>query len=324
MSEEDRIEALTLYEKMFDDADDEQNLVRALENPTRQAFVIARAYDARRRKLSGRDAEEAETPAFVRAILRVYEDVVPVSAAPEYTPAPRRAPAPLPEERAPEAEAPQSAGDGAAGGLPEPDEAQSPRVLENQVTLFDEPDAGEHDAVSDFIDGFQLPEDALPEPEPPAPAKPRVELHELFAMEHGPAEEARYSISRDLSRAREAEEEAAEAPRRETNVPLLIVYVLFAVPLTVCGILLLLIPTLLSLVLAAAAIFAGCAGMAAAVGSFAVFADMLIVFGCSLVALALGLLFLWLFIWFVSGPTVALVRGVIRLGSEWCGKEVSA
>ena len=46
MSEEDRQEALTLYEKMFDDADDEQALIQALLSPTRQAVIIARAYDA--------------------------------------------------------------------------------------------------------------------------------------------------------------------------------------------------------------------------------------------------------------------------------------
>ena len=38
--------------------------------------------------------------------------------------------------------------------------------------------------------------------------------------------------------------------------------------------------------------------------------------------LALGLLFLWLFIWFIGGPIVGLVRGVMALGGKWCYKEV--
>ena len=46
MSEEDRQEALTLYAKMFDDVADEQALLQSLLSPTRQAVIIARAYDA--------------------------------------------------------------------------------------------------------------------------------------------------------------------------------------------------------------------------------------------------------------------------------------
>ena len=65
MSEEDRQEALTLYAKMFDDVEDEQALLQSLLSPTRQAVIIARAYDANARKLQARakarrEAEERE------------------------------------------------------------------------------------------------------------------------------------------------------------------------------------------------------------------------------------------------------------------------
>ena len=42
----------------------------------------------------------------------------------------------------------------------------------------------------------------------------------------------------------------------------------------------------------------------------------------ALLLLAFGLLFLWLFIWFIGGAIVGLVRGVIELGQSWCFKEV--
>ena len=53
MYEEDRLYAMEMYERMFDIAeDDEQGLIQHLMSPTRQAVVIARAYNAKERKLS--------------------------------------------------------------------------------------------------------------------------------------------------------------------------------------------------------------------------------------------------------------------------------
>ena len=118
-----------------------------------------------------------------------------------------------------------------------------------------------------------------------------------------------------------------KAPAETVSRPrvfLLLLFILFAVPLTLAAALILLIPTLLSLVLSAACIVAGCAGIVAAFSGFPVFADILIVLGCAIVALALGLLFLWLFIWFVGAVIGGLIRWVVQLGSQWCYKEVAA
>ena len=62
----------------------------------------------------------------------------------------------------------------------------------------------------------------------------------------------------------------------------------------------------------------------AAFSGFPVFADILIVLGCAIILLALGLLFLWLFIWFVGAVIGGLIRWVIQLGGKWCYKEVAA
>ena len=76
MYEEDRQEALALYEQMFDEANDETELIRFLGSPTKQAVAVAHAYNANNRKLatsSQKGAEFAdvsgkEIPPFVQTI----------------------------------------------------------------------------------------------------------------------------------------------------------------------------------------------------------------------------------------------------------------
>ena len=66
---------------MFDEAGDEQTLLQALVSPTRQAVVIARAYNAKERKLQvhaqSREDDNAEGDAdFVLAINQVRSDAL--------------------------------------------------------------------------------------------------------------------------------------------------------------------------------------------------------------------------------------------------------
>ena len=76
MYEEDRQEALALYEQMFDAANDETELIRFLGSPTKQAVLVAHAYNANNRKLTVSSREGAEfadvsgkeIPPFVKAI----------------------------------------------------------------------------------------------------------------------------------------------------------------------------------------------------------------------------------------------------------------
>ena len=92
MVEEDRQTALSMYSRLFDNAQDEEQLMDLLVSPTRQAVVIARTYDARERKQqleSPKPEDHEQTPAFVLAIDKIYQQVAPK--APE--------PRPLPEEK---------------------------------------------------------------------------------------------------------------------------------------------------------------------------------------------------------------------------------
>ena len=86
MYEEDRRYALDMYERMFDIAEgSEQWLIQNLMSPTRQAVIIARSYNAKERKLSvsaewKEDEEEdlsGETPPFVLAINKIFDDLFP-------------------------------------------------------------------------------------------------------------------------------------------------------------------------------------------------------------------------------------------------------
>ena len=73
---------------------------------------------------------------------------------------------------------------------------------------------------------------------------------------------------------------------------------------------------------AAAALWVGVSGLITAFTSFSVFADILLVFGCTLIVLALAVLFLWIFIWLIFGVIPGLIRGVCALARRWCYKEV--
>lgn len=313
MSEEDRQEALTLYEKMFDDTDDEQALLQALLSPTRQAVIIARAYDANARKLQAHaDAnrkraahEEPEaTPDFVLAILSVYEECVPE---------PTEKAEEEPVEEAPEepAVSPDQFSLFADDGQPDAQSEEEPAAEESEAE--EEPALLSPDEVDSFIADLSIEDDEF------------SAMGETRTLTPEPVEEASVVPAAAPLEESVSPEKAEEGARvLKPKVFLLIVFVLFAIPLTLIGIALLLIPTLLSLLLSAGCIVGGCAGIIAAFSGFPVFADILIVLGCAIIVLALGLLFLWLFIWFVGGAIAGLIRSVIQLGRSWCYKEVAA
>ena len=288
MYEEDRQTALSMYDKMFDDTADEQGLIQFLVSPTRQAVVIARAYNARARKLEvesqSREGAEAarsgELPEFVLAIDRLYQQVIPVrSAAPN-----------APDNQFSFFEnAAHPVEDGMDEVFPVY-ENRGERVASERLSAED---GGAEDAVGAFLEEFSIPEEEL-----------EAEEAETYEEDYGGYEE--------------------EEPVRKLRLPLLILYLLLGVPVTLLGVAVLLVPTLLFLVLTAAAVSAGSALLVAAFGGFKILADFLLLFGAAVMLLALGLLFLWVFIWFICGAIVGLVTGVIALGRRWCYREVAA
>ncbi len=381
MYEEDRQTALAMYVKMFEDTEDEQALLQALVSPTRQAVIVARAYNAKMRKLqveaqsreeTGERVEDETTPDFILAIHKVYEEAVPdrsVGSAPmedqfslfeedafleedadaqpdedaeeapveaedglgvngeeavkpEEPAVTEEAEASVPEpEASADAEAPED--DVEAAGAPEAAAAAIPAAAAAAAPLFvpddDEGEAEEapvdKDALDDFLADFSIEDDPL-----------SPEAEEEDALDE---EEALSDKTFELNDEADEEEDAfvqsvPTATVRKARPLLLILYIILAIPITLALICVLLIPTLFFLALAVSAIAAGAAFFVTAFSGFPVLADILIVLGAALIILALGLLFLWIFIWFIGGAIVGLIRGVVSLGAKWCYKEVAA
>ena len=338
MYEEDRQKALAMYNAMFDRVEDEQALIQKLLSPTRQAVLIARAYDAKERKLqvhaqSKEDMDDAsdDVPQFVLVIDRIAQDLPG-----GYTEAPRAVledqfslfeeESPAVEEAQPEEEpaeeAPQeeeySSLNEVEGFIPIdiPDisvpDMYIPAPVQQEEPAEEQPleEAQPQDKVEAFMEEFTLPEEAMELPgeaqEEAGQQQMMAEFSEAPAVEEAPAEPE------------------APATVRKARVGLLLLYILISVPLGLIGTLLLLSLTFFTLGAAVITVAAGIMLITAAFGGFTVFADVLVVAGVAIIVLALGLLLLWLFVWLIGGAIVGLIRGLIRLGGKWCYKEVAA
>lgn len=367
MYDEDRQAALAMYNKMFDEAVDEQSLLQFLVSPTRQAVVIARAYDSRKSALNvhakAEDvAEDAEAvPAYLQALDKLEQlardkGVLVSAPAPEEgqfsmfdaeeapaeqiaeTPAAETEAAPA-EQTEESSEAPRSYELPAEDDFSLPDPAQfvsvSPDYQQEQLNtdvpagIGEITDMGEAAAASIALNQFLEEVDAhiesqlssgapAPEAEAPAAEEAAEAVAETAEESVSPAEEV------ESEDAEEEEVSSIPATVRKARVPLLILFIILAIPVTLIGAALILIPTLLCLAAAVSLIFGGCIVFSAAFSGFAVFADIMIVLGTAVIILALGMFFLWAFVWFIGGAEVGFVRSIIRLGSRWCYKEVQA
>lgn len=345
MYEEDRQKALAMYNAMFDRVENEQALIQKLLSPTRQAVLIARAYDAKERKLqvhsqsrAGETEDEVDdVPQFVLVIDRIAQDLPG-----GYTEAPRavledqfslfeensQAGEDAPEQEAPavsEESAPEEDGysslNEVEGFIPidipdisVPDMYIPAPVQQEEAPVEEAVEPSQSvDKVEAFMEEFSLPEEAT---QLSAPAEAEA------------VDEGQQQVLEEFAEAPAAPEAAAkpEAPAtvRKAKVALLILYILLAVPVGLIGMVLLLAATFLTLGVAVITVAAGIMLITAAFGGFTVFADILVVAGVAIIVLALGLLLLWLFVWLIGGAMVGFIRGLIRLGGKWCYKEVAA
>ena len=341
MYEEDRLRALELYSRMFEEAGDESALIQSLLSPTRQAVVVARAYNVNLGKLSvtsekkaaPEDRDENGVPDYVQAIEAVRaaafarqpapapktaeetNEAVPAEEAPEETEetAPAEEAAEETEETAPAAEAagePEETAPAAKAA----EETEEPAPAEEAPEETEEPAPAEEEP--------EAPEETAPAAEANAPAENRTQENiEFFSMpEEGKEEEN--EGARDGESAFNIDTDLMRQPRRKAKVFALIVYILFAIPITLAAIAILLVPALLFLALSVGSIICGVVTVSAAFSGFAVIADIMVVLGLALVLFALGLLFLWTAIWFIGGAIVGVVHGVAALCDKWCYKEV--
>ena len=340
MYEEDRLRALELYSRMFEDAADESALIQSLVSPTRQAVVVARAYNTNLGKLSvttetkaaPEDRDENGIPDYVQAIEAVRaaafaRQPAPARETPE-EPAPAEEASEETEEPAPAEEASEETEEPAPAeeASEETEEAEETAPAEKASEETEEPAPAEEapeetEEPAPAEEAPEAPEEAAPAAEAPAPAENKTQENiEFFSMPEEGKEEAAenegeesvFNIDTDLMR----------QPRRKAKVFALIVYILFAIPLTLAAIVILLVPAVLFLALSVASIICGVVVVSTALNGFAVIADIMVVLGMALVLFALGLLFLWTAIWFIGGAIVGVVHGVAALCDKWCYKEV--
>lgn len=347
MYEEDRQTAISMYDRMFDNAEDEQALLNFLTSPTRQAVIIARSYNAKARKLSveaqaGRgsaDIAGAEVPEFVEVINEIHEDAMNLNVvAPEVS---RDQISFFSEDKNPSAESfdpfAEFGAEPAPAAEPVPEAAEVPEQEEPAAPAEEEPSSeepGQEEPPAPAEEGNSpdAPEqegEAAPaaEPAPDDSSEHDEKIDALmgsFTFDEAPAvEKTPVPPRREVVEESELKTSFAAAPKEDDgqsgpNVLLLILYLIVSVPLTAIGIIILLVPALLFLALSVAVVIIASKAMAAAFGGFAVFSDVMVVLGASLVIMAVGLLLFWVFVWFLGGAIAGLINAVIRLGGKIC------
>ena len=105
---------------------------------------------------------------------------------------------------------------------------------------------------------------------------------------------------------------------------LLLLFLLIFIPLGLLGIVCLIGFAAVALACGAAACALGIFGVRAALTGFPIVADVIIILGAALIALALGLLFFWIFIWLLFSVIPGLIKEIAGLGKRWYLKEVDA
>lgn len=369
MYEEDRLAALDMYERMFGEAGDEQALLRILVSPTRQAVVVARAYNAKERKLhvhsqSGRDADiySGETPDFVDAInairreateqdifsepvddnqFSIFDDIL----LPEEDSGSTLL-TPIREEPAEDSEAEDKKVETYSYETAPADDlngetAETGSSEDNSAVSEDGP--GGEDEVDSFMKDFSIDDGKISESGNEGEADSFVKdfsINDDKISESGYEEKTGKKADAPVcSEAKDPELKTKKSKKkkptpsagdesrtqRKPRAFLLFLYITAAVVVIPVGVALLMIPAFLFLGLSLGSVAVGIVTLSAAFGGgLSIFADVLIVIGVALVILALGLLFLWLFIWFIGAVIVGFINGIIGLAGKWCYKEVKA
>ena len=300
MYEEDRETALRMYEDIFESCQDEQQLIHHLVSPTRQAVVLARAYnskermlhvDTRSKKSDLYEEEDDQVPEFVLAIEKIGTEVQHLL---QVKPA-----------------------------LPVSDDQMSLFTSEAAVVSSDIPPVEKIIEEGAEPSAVESPEQETEEPVALVVEQEEQNSVDAFLADYDNDTPVIYKEENLQEHVFYQDAANVRSVRRERSVPLLILYYLVAIPICLVGFVLLLIPTLLSLALAFVFSVAGIAAVSCAFGSFVIFADILVVLGAGLVLLALGLLFLWLFVWFIGGAIAGMINCAIKLGNKLCTKEVA-
>ena len=342
MFKEDRAEIIQHYNELLDNAEDEAALLEEFGSPTKLAVSISRSYNRDERKLAVTADSKEDAPEKPAAEAKAPEK--PAAEAPK---APQKPSEPevytgtyadiVEEFRR------QRALEEGVEYKPiffdesEPTPVEEPAPVE-EPTPVEEPAPAEESAPTEELESV---EESAPVEEP-APAEESVSTEALESVEESapveepvPAEEpapteepapAEESVDGTfeeygLSDAEEAAEE--RRTQRKTNVPLLILYLIIAIPLGIVGVALVIAIGAVVIAAAAAAAFCGVKLFVFAFSGLTVFADIFITAGAALVCCAVALLLLWFGVWGIASGVSGVIVGLKALGRKLCVKEVA-
>lgn len=362
MFKEDKEEILAQYNKMLDEAEDEQAMLDSFGSPTKLAVTISRTYDRTERKLAV-NADSRENPPAAAPIpaapqkkaestaetaelsyADIIEEIRREKAAEEgieykpiffNDPEPAPEPEPMPEPDSepvsePAEEVPEESGDTA-------DDVEAPAQDSEEPEEAEEAEAGEEAPAEAETESAEAPaEEAEEETEKPAEAEDAAdepaeaeETEETVASDaeedagqEAPEADAEPTDGEGASDEESAPEVQAPAVRYKTNVPLLILYLIIAIPV---GIALVAAAIIIGLVLLAVGAGLGAAGVKMigfAFSAFVIFADVMLCSGVSLIVIAAALIVLWLGILMFAKGIGGIVGAVMALGRKFCVREV--
>lgn len=356
MFKEDKEDILAQYNKMLDEAEDEQAMLESFGSPTRLAVTISRTYKRSERKLSveadskddGGTGESAMP--FAPAAAKVkepesapeettlsYADIIEeirrekaqeegIEYKPIFFNEPE--PEPMPETPAVEEQPPAEETVSETPAETEaPAEAETTDEQPEETAAEEEtPEEAAPETVEEAPETEKQPEDEAPaEDQAPAEAEPDSALDEPSeetSEEEPEEEESPEDESEEIFAELDEIEQPEEETRYKTNVALLILYLIFAIPVGVVLVAAAIVLGLLLLAFGAGLIAAALKIAGFAFSMFNIFADIMLCAGASLIAFAVALVIIWLGIIMFAKAIGGIVRGLKALGRSICVKEV--
>lgn len=353
MFKEDKEDILAQYNKMLDESDDEQALLESFGSPTKLAVTISRTYKRSERKLAVEADSKEDKPAetehiFVTPVKK--EKTAEVNTGLSYADIIEEIRREKAEEEGVEYkpmffdEPEQPAAEETVQPEPETEEDGTQIASDEESTVV-EPET--EAPVSEETENEEKSDETAPEEE--------TQPEEADETDEKPAEEAASDeapvietteADRQTETAETGEEPADVAPveendapelvfeelesielpeettRYKTNVALLILYLIFAIPISAVLIVLALAVAVVLVALGVSLITIGVEAIGFAFAKLVIFADIMLCAGAVLIAFAVAHILLWIGVLVLVRGISGIVRGAKALGRSFCVKEV--
>lgn len=356
MFKEDKEDILAQYNKMLDESDDEQALLESFGSPTKLAVTISRTYKRSERKLAVEADSKEDKPAetehiFVTPVKK--EKTAEVNTGLSYADIIEEIRREKAEEEGVEYkpmffdEPEQPAAEETVQPEPETEEDGTQIASDEESTVV-EPET--EVPVSEETENEEKSDETAPEEEtqPEEADEAEEEPAEETASDEAPVIETTEADrqTEETETAETGEEPADVAPvedsyapelvfeelgsielpeettRYKTNVALLILYLIFAIPISAVLIVLALAVAVVLVALGVSLITIGVEAIGFAFAKLVIFADIMLCAGAVLIAFAVALILLWIGVLVLVRGISGIVRGAKALGRSFCVKEV--